>query len=140
MVIHPAKTKCMIMTTRQKQQLTHPKLNLKLGSTLIEQVESHKMIGLTIDSHLTWNLNIEALIKRISKNIFLLTKLKRYATAKNLKLFFDAQIMPNINYASNIHDGCSQDTFININATHRKSVRHLINDSELETDEKFKKT
>lgn len=110
MVIHPVKTKCMTLTTRQKQQLTHPKLNLKLGSTLIEQVESHKMIGLTIDSHLTWNLHIEALIKRISKNIFLLTKLKKYATTKNLTLFFDAQIMPHINYASNIYDGCSQDT------------------------------
>ena len=47
--------------------------------------------------------------------------------------------MPHINYASNIHDGCSQDTFMNINATHRKAVRHLINNSELETDEKFKK-
>ena len=28
---------------------------------------------------------------------------------------------------------------LNINATHRKAVRHLINNSELETDEKFKK-
>ena len=139
MIIHPVKTKCMIVTTRQKQQLTHPELELKLGTALIEQVESHKMLGVTINSHLTWNIHIESLIKRISKNIFLLTKLKKYTTTKNLKLFFDAHIMPHINYASIVHDGCSQDTFININATHRKAVRHLINNPELETDEKLKK-
>ena len=139
MVIHPDKTKCMVITTRQKHQLTHPTLHLKLGSTPIEQVENHKLLGLTIDSHLTWNKHIELLIKRISKNIFLLTKLKKYTTTKNLKLFFDAQIMSYINYASTIHDGCSQDTFININSVHRKAVKHLINDPELQTDDKLKK-
>ena len=138
MVLHPDKTKCMIITTRQKHQLTHPNLNLRLGPSLIEQVENHKMLGLTIDSHLTWNYHIEALIKRISKNIFFLTKLKKYTTTKNLKLFFDAHIMTHINYASTIHDGCSQDTFININAIHRKAVKHLINDPEQQTDDKLK--
>ena len=35
--------------------------------------------------------------------------------------------MSHLNYASTIHDGISQDTFNNINAIHRKSVRHLLN-------------
>ena len=138
MVIHPDKTKCMIITTRQKHQLTHPSLHLKLGPNIIEQVDNHRLLGLTIDSHLTWNIHIESLIKRISKNIFLLTKLKKYTTTKNLKLFFDAQIMSYINYASTIHDGCSQDTFIHINATHRKAVKHLISNPEQQTDDKLK--
>ena len=138
MIIHPEKTKSMVITTRQKRQLDHPTLNLKLGETDIEQVDDHKILGLTIDSNLTWNIHIESLIKRISRNIFLLTKLKKYTTTKNLKLFFDAQIMSYINYASTIHDGCSQDTFINVNAIHRKAVRHLINNPEQQTDEKLK--
>ena len=67
MIIHPDKTKCMVITTRQKNQITHPSLNLKLGTNSIEQVQSHKMLGLIIDSHLTWNDHNEELIKRISK-------------------------------------------------------------------------
>ena len=47
--------------------------------------------------------------------------------------------MSYINYASTIHDGCSQDTFININSVHRKAVKHLVNDPELQTDDKLKK-
>ena len=127
MIIHPDKTKCMVITTRQKNQITHPSLNLKLGTNSIEQVQSHKMLGLIIDSHLTWNDHNEELIKRISKKIYLLTKLKKYISTKYLKVYFNAHIMSHINYASTIHDGSSKDTFNNINAVHRKSVRHLLN-------------
>ena len=125
MKIHPDKTKCIVITTRQKEQRTHPTLTLTLGTNLIEQVESHKMLGLLIDSRLTWNNHIESLIKRVSKNIFLLTKLKRYASTENLKLYFDAHIMSHVNYVSTIYDGCSKENFKSINAVHRKAVRHL---------------
>ena len=140
MVIHPDKTKCMIITTRQKEQITHPSLNLKLGTNSIEQVQSHKMLGLIIDSHLTWNDHNEELIKRISKKIYLLTKLKKYLSTKYLKLYFNAHILSHLNYASTIHDGSSQDTFNNINAIHRKAVRYLLNMNFREelTEEHFK--
>ena len=80
-----------------------------------------------IDSHLTWNNHIELLMKRVSKNIFLLTKLKKYTSTENLKLYFDAHVMSYINYVSTIHDGCSKEVFNHINAIHRKAVRHLKN-------------
>ena len=74
MVLHPGKTKCMLITTRQKYQLSRPKLALKLNENNIEQVKCHKMLGLTIDSELNWNIHVNNLIKRISKNTFLLKK------------------------------------------------------------------
>ena len=46
--------------------------------------------------------------------------------------------MSYINYASTIHDGCSQDTFMNINGTHWKVVRYLITNPDQQTDEKLK--
>ena len=127
MVIHPDKTKCMLMTTRQKNQRTNTTLTLTFGNKQIEQVHNHKMLGLSIDSHLTWNIHIESIIKRVSKNFFLLTKLKKYASIDNLKLYFDAHIMSHINYASTIHDGCTKDMFNGINAVHRKAIRLLHN-------------
>ena len=64
----------MLVTTRQKYQLSRPTLALKLNDTKIEQVKCHKMLGLTIDSELNWNTHVNNLIKRISKNTFLLKK------------------------------------------------------------------
>ena len=138
MIIHPDKTKCMVITTRQQKQRTHPTLSLNLGTAKIEEVKCHRMLGMLIDSELTWNFHIESIIKRVSKNIFLLTKLKRLTSTDNLKLFFNAQIMPHFNYASTIYDNCSKDAFKPLNSIHRRAVKHLISQPGQQTDEKLK--
>ena len=139
MVIHPEKTKSMIVTTRQKRQNVRPKLKLKLENKNIEEVKSHKMLGVIIDSELNWNQHVGNLIKKISKNIFLLTKLKKYTTTDHLKLFFNAHIVSHINYASTLYDGCSKDLFKQLNSIYRRAVKHLIFQPGLPTDEKLKK-
>ena len=50
MVIHPDKTKFMVITTRQKHQLTTLTLKLEINHKFIEQVKQHKMLGVLIDS------------------------------------------------------------------------------------------
>ena len=110
MVIHPDKTKCMIITSRQKHQLAHPKLNLYIGNNTVQQVTSHKLLGIHLDSELNWQPHINNLAKRLSKNNFLFSKLKKYVNTKYLKLFFNAHILSHFNYSSTIWDGCSKDT------------------------------
>ena len=46
MIIHPQKTKSMVVTTRQKQQINPLILNLRYGSTEIEQISSHTVLGI----------------------------------------------------------------------------------------------
>ena len=138
MVIHPDKTKSMIIAPRQKLQLTKPKLNLTLGASIIEEVKEHKMLGLIVDNNLTWNKHIENMIKKLSKNAYLLSRLKRYAKPTHLQMFFNAHIISHINFASTIWDGCSQDTFIKLNSVYRRAVRQLDN-RQISTDEKLKK-
>ena len=139
MVIHPEKTKSMIIATRQRQQLTKPALNLTLGTSNIEQVREHKMLGVILDTELTWNQQLEFTIKKLSRNVFLLTKLKQYVQYRHLKMFFNAQIMSYLNYASTLWDGCSQLIFKKINSIHRRAVKKLIDNQTLDTDQKLKK-
>ena len=138
MIIHPDKTKSMIIATRQKQQNTTEKLNLTLNNSKIEQVKQHKLLGLWIDSGLNWNIHIDKLIKRIARNTFLLSRLKLYTNTHNLKLFFDAHIMSHINYASTVWDGCSKDALKKLNSVYRRAIKHLIYNPSLNTDEKLK--
>ena len=123
MVIHPDKTKSMIITTRQKHQLIKPKLSLFIGNKAIEQVKNHKMLGIYLDSELNWHMQINHLTKRLSKNVFLLSKLRKFVDTKHLKLFFDAHIMSHLNYSSTVWDGCCNDLFININRIHRRAIK-----------------
>ena len=88
MSIHPDKTKSMVITTRQKHQRAPLLLSLSIGTQSIQQVSVHKALGLTIDSDLSWHSHLDSLTKRLSTNTYLLSRLKKYANNKALKLFF----------------------------------------------------
>ena len=49
MILHPSKTKSVLLTTRQKHQLRPLHLNLSLKDSHIEQVHEHRHLGVIID-------------------------------------------------------------------------------------------
>ena len=102
MALHPQKTKSMLITTRQKHQIQPLNLKLTLNSISIEQVREHKVLGVIIDEKLSWSSHVACICKRLSQNIFLLSKLRRYVDNDGLKLFFFAHCLSHINYASTV--------------------------------------
>ena len=54
MIMHPTKTKCVVIATRQKHQLSPLQLKLTLEKTDIEQVHEHRVLGVTIDAEMKW--------------------------------------------------------------------------------------
>ena len=137
MSIHPDKTKSMVITTRQKHQREPLLLTLSLGTTKIEQVNKHKVLGLTLDSELCWRAHTESLCKRLSKNVHLLSRLNKFASKPALKLFFEAQINSLINYASTLWDNCAGEYLKKINSMHRRAVKNIIPNKGISTDAKF---
>ena len=60
MVINMPKTKCMVVGTRARLQSQHSKcLDLAISDTPIEQLEEHKLLGLVVDQHLTWQSQLD---------------------------------------------------------------------------------
>ena len=74
----------------------------------------------------------------LSKNTYLLYRLKKYACKEALKLYFDAHINSFINYASTLWDNCSGEYMKRINSVHRRAVKILLPSQSYTTDEKFK--
>ena len=139
MIIHPDKTKSMIITPWQKQMLRPLNLNLTLNSKIIKQVNEHQVLGIKIDSNLLWREDLKMISKRLSKNTFLLSKLRRYCTPPALKIFFEANINSHINYSFSILDGCSEDVKKLTNSLHRRAIKFIDNTQNLSTEEKYKK-
>ena len=68
MSLNPSKTKHMILTMRQKQQLLHsPSAHLSVGNQQITEVSDHKVLDVTIDNNLTWGPHIRDLCKTTAK-------------------------------------------------------------------------
>lgn len=137
MILNPSKTKCMIITTRQKHQLKLPKLNLTVQSQPVEQVNTHRLLGVTIDEQLNWKPHIRTVCNKVSKNIFLLSKLKYYLNFESRKLFFHAHIKSHIDYASTLWDRCADVHLIRLNSLYRRATKHVMLESSVPTDSKL---
>ena len=77
-------------------------------------------------------------VMSVSKNAFLMSQLKRHVNSKTLKVFYSSHIMPHVNFASTIWDGCGEIHLSKINSLHRCAATWLIPDKNLSTDKKQK--
>ena len=58
----------MILTTRQKRQILNlPPAHILIGKQQLHEVSEHKLLGVTIDSNLTWGPQIRDLCKPAAK-------------------------------------------------------------------------
>ncbi len=103
MILHPAKTKSMLLTTRQKHQLRPLHLNLSLKDSHIEQVHEHRHLGVIIDDEFSWRPHIIGTCKTVSKNLYLLSQLRHFVDTPKRKLFYHAHISSHLTtYASTV--------------------------------------
>ena len=88
MTLHPAKTKNMLLTTRQEHQLRPLHLNLSLKDSYIEQVHEHRHVGVIIDDEFSWRPHITGTRKTVSNNLYLLSQLRHFVDTPKRKLFY----------------------------------------------------
>ena len=123
MLINPVKTKSMIITTRQKHQLSDLSLKLSLDGQKIENVTEHRLLGLIVDNKFRWEAQIEHICKSMSKKLFLLSQLQHIINIDTRKLSYNAHnahIKPHIGYASVVWDGCGEVHLKKLNSLHRR--------------------
>ena len=83
-------------------------LHLTYNNDVLNSVENEKVLGVRIDNNLTWSIHINFIAKKISSNLWLLSKLKDYLSTEHRVQFYKAYIQPHIDYCSTIWGGTSQ--------------------------------
>ena len=111
----------MIITTREKHQLSDLSLRLSLDGQNIENVTEHRLLGLTVDNKFRWQAHIEHICKSMSKKLFLLSQLQHIINIDSRKLSYNAHIKPHIGYASVVWNGCGEVHLKKTNSLHRRA-------------------
>ena len=137
MIIHPEKTKCMIIASRQKHQLDPLELNIVINKSTIQQVDNHKLLGVIIDKDLRWENHINSICKKVSRNLYLLFKLKPYIDVQNMKNFYYAHCLSHFNYCSSVWSKASDIHIKKATRLHRRAANLLSDSDSLSTDEKL---
>ena len=93
----------MCVTTRQKRQNQSCTLSpVFVSGERIEEVNFHKVLGVTIDHNLSWQEHIANLSKIVSQKVFQLSKIKHFLNLNARKQFFYAHRNSVVQYASTL--------------------------------------
>ena len=99
---NPQKTEYMVISFRQN---INP-INVKFNSESLNQVDNHKHLGVTISSNGKWAEHINNICQKATKQIFVLRKLKFILNRNNLNKIYVTYILPLLEYACELWDGC----------------------------------
>lgn len=100
LVLNTDKTVGMVLSTHQrKATVPECKISLKVGDKDIKQVTDAKLLGVTIDEHLNWDLHIDKLCKKISKKLGLLKRLKKFMPSNSVNMLYNSIVLPHFDYA-----------------------------------------
>ena len=98
MVLNANKTK-EIRISFSKSQMEI--CDLKLSDTIIEQVSSFKLLGVTIQNNLIWDSHTENLYSKANRQLFFLRQLKKSGVnALDLSTVYKTKIRPCLEYAA----------------------------------------
>ena len=106
MSLHPRKTKFMLITTRHKRQNMYETSNSRIGKVLIEQVNSHKKLGLIIYNTLKWSSHVSNMCPKLQRN-YQFSKIKHVLDMHTRKLLFCGHIQSILDYVSIMWDSAS---------------------------------
>lgn len=101
LALNTSKTKCMMLGSRHKLA-TSPRLTLNLGNATIQQVESTKLLGVMVDSTLTWSSHINTVVSKMGRAIGTVRRCCSSVSRPLLRQIVQSLVLCHLNYCSTV--------------------------------------
>ena len=105
------KTKSLLVNGRRilvkLDEDTLLRLDVKIDDSFIEQVSSHKILGVVTDSQMNYESHIDELCKKLSKRIGLLKHISPFLKQRQRETYYNGVIKPTLLYGSMILGSCN---------------------------------
>ena len=99
LTINSAKTKYICINEKIQTQTRSMPVQLKLGETVLERVQSYNYLGVVIDDNITFEKFMKEKCRRVNERIYQLGKLRKYITSGIMNIIYKQAIIPLIDYA-----------------------------------------
>lgn len=132
MVLNETKTKSMVIGTKQRVSKLNSNLLLSINNKNIENSECEKLLGVFIDQNLDFDKHIDYVCKNVSTKIALLSKIKKFLPLQTRKLYYNAYILPVIDYCLTVWGSVPKFQLERLHKLQKRAAR-IILDMPLET-------
>ena len=99
----PPKTKSMTCSLKK----TPPNVNLQFDTQQLDNIPTHKHLGLTLSNTLNWSSHINSVIESTSVMANALKQLKYIVDRKSLEHIYFTYMLPKLEYGCHIWDNCT---------------------------------
>jgi hypothetical protein len=100
---NPQKTEAVLFSLRHSNIVP----NLSFENTVVNFVDSHKHLGVTLSSNGKWINHIDAILASASKTVSIMKKMKFILTRRALNQIYISYVRPILEYSCILWDGCS---------------------------------
>ncbi|MES9905404.1 MAG: reverse transcriptase family protein [Sedimenticola sp.] len=126
MLLNTAKTKVMLITTRQKRNvMANDNLSLMYKDDNLQMTMHDKVLGVHVNNNLTWTNHINMLSKKISTNIWLLSKIKEYLPLSYRVTYYKAFIQPHIDFCNVVWGSTSVSNINRISRLQKRACKTM---------------
>ena len=127
------KSKAMFLATRNTANkiMTEPP-HLTIKGEQIQITESEKLLGVHINNSLSWSTHIESTLKKCNSLLFLLNRIKKYLNIPTRKLFYNAYILPHLDYCCSVWGNANTELMTSIIKFQKRAARSIL-DKPIET-------
>ena len=103
MTLNLAKTIAMSLSSKKNisRIMSNPP-NIVLNGQSIRISEQEKLLGIKIDRSLSWHSQVDKALKKCNTLLFFLDRIKQYLSIPIRKLFYNAYILPHLDYCCTI--------------------------------------
>ena len=126
MVINIDKTKAMLITTRQRRRNIDDNIQILLNDIKLSNVQKEKVLGVEIDNNLLWGEHVRKVTRKMSTNIWLLSKIKRYLSKEHRLMYYKSYIQPHLDYANIVWGSTCKNNLMQIERLQRRACRVIL--------------
>lgn len=116
-------SKTEIILFRNKNKRVEKRLNFRLSGQQILPVKQVTYLGVALDEHLSWNIHIPLLTKKLSRTTGILAKLRHYVSYKTLLSVYYALFSSHIGYSIQSWGHVSNEDMNKISKLQNKALR-----------------
>ena len=126
MVINSEKTKCMLIGSNNRlSNVDTSMFDVNIDGNNIELVKCQKLLGVHVDSSLTWKDHVNYLRGILNNRINLLRHLRKHVPLFARKLFYNSYILPHMDYC-NLIWGRNSKSVQDVMCKYQKKAARLI--------------
>ena len=140
MIINEQKTKALLIGGSKKLTGTTENLQLHINNQDIETTECEKLLGVYIDSSLSWANHVKHVKSIVQNRVNLLKYLKQHLPTEARKVFYSAYILPHFDFCSVVWNNATMGRLQDLVKLQKRAAR-IILDKKYDTpsSELFKK-